>query len=106
MELGLWRDIALVWLALLCFIGLVIPLGVALFAVKGMHVLVDRTPRFMRQLQSYSRTARTHVNTASYRVTEPVIQTHKQGSRFATMLNRILRAGPTQPSPSRGEPRR
>lgn len=90
MELALWRDIAVVWLAFLCFIGMVIPLAVSLFAVKGMHAAVDRTPRLMRQLQGYSRALRNQVNTASQRVAEPVIQTRKQSTRLSTLITRIM----------------
>ena len=91
MELALWRDIALVWLAFLCFIGLIVPLAVSLFAVKGMHALVDRTPRLLRQVQGYSRTLRTQTDKASYRVAEPVIQAQAVSARASTLLDRLLR---------------
>ena len=68
MELALWRDIALVWLAFLCFIGLIIPVAVSIFAVKGMHAAVDRTPRLLRQVQGYSRALRDQTESASGRV--------------------------------------
>jgi hypothetical protein len=102
-ELALWRDIALVWLAFLCFIGLVIPLAVALFAVKGMHVVIDRTPGLLRQVQGYSRVVRTQTAAASRRTAAPLIQVHKQSTRYATLLDRLLRRPPSQ---SRGEPDR
>lgn len=91
MELALWRDIALVWLAFLCLIGLVVPLAVSLFAVKGMHAVVDRTPRLLRQLQGHSRSLRTQVDKASYRVAEPVIQAQGISARASTSLARLLR---------------
>lgn len=90
MELALWRDIALVWLALLCFIGLVIPLAVMLFAVKGMHVAVDRTPRLLRQLQGNTRAIRTQVDAASRRAAEPVLQARKHQTRVATVMDRMF----------------
>lgn len=89
MELALWRDIAVVWLAFLCFIGMIIPLAVSLFAVKGMHAAVDRTPRFMHQLQGYSRALRNQVSAASQRVAEPVIKTRKQSTRLSTLISRL-----------------
>lgn len=91
MELALWRDISLVWLAFLCLIGLLIPLAVSIFAVKGMHAAVDRTPHLLRQVQGYTRAARTKVDVASTQVAEPLIQTHKKSSHLATMLDRIFR---------------
>jgi hypothetical protein len=89
--LALWRDIALVWLAFLCFLGLLLPLAASLFAVKGMHFVVDRTPRIMRQVQGYTRIARTQVDAASEHVAEPLIQAHKTSTRIATLLDRLLR---------------
>ena len=103
MELALWRDIALVWLAFLCFIGLIIPVAVSILAVKGMHVVVDRTPRLMRQVQGYTRAARTQVDQASNRVAEPLIRVHKQSTRLSTVLDRVLRR---PVSPWRGETKR
>lgn len=90
MSLALWRDIALVWLAFLCFIGLIVPLAVAFFAVKGMHVAVDRTPRLLRQVQGYTRALRTQTGAVSYRVSEPVIQAHRRSTRILTFLDRLL----------------
>jgi hypothetical protein len=102
-ELALWRDIALVWLAFLCFLGLIVPLAVSIFAVKGMHAAVDRTPRLLRQVQGYSRALRTQVDAASYHAAAPVIQAHKQSTRISTLLNRLLRR-PAPPSPGEKKP--
>jgi hypothetical protein len=102
--LSLWRDIAIVWLALLCFIGMVLPLVVAVFAVKGMHIAVERTPRLLRQAQVYTRALRTHVDAASYRVADPVIQAQRQSTKISTLLDRLWRR--TEPPFSKGENRR
>jgi hypothetical protein len=90
-SLALWRDIALVWLALLCFIGLIVPLAVAVFAVKGMHAAVDHTPRLLHKAQGYSRALRTHTDATSQRVSEPVIQFRSRSTQVSTFLDRLLR---------------
>lgn len=90
MDLALWRDIAVVWLAILCFIGLVIPLAAMLFVVKGMHAAVNRTPALLRQVQGYSRAVRTQSEAASQRIAAPVVQAHREGTRLTTFLNRLL----------------
>lgn len=90
MELALWRDIAIVWLAILCFIGLIIPLAVSIFVVKGMHAAVDRTPRLLRQAQGYSRAARTQVENVSEQIATPVVKAHAQSTRVATIVDRIF----------------
>jgi hypothetical protein len=92
--LALWRDIALVWLALLCFIGLIIPLAISLLAVKGMHAAVDRTPGLLRQVQGYSRGLRGQVESAGVRVAAPVIRTHKEASRMSTIAERLFKRAP------------
>jgi predicted PurR-regulated permease PerM len=102
-SLALWRDIALIWLALLCFIGLVIPLAVMLFAVKGMHAAVDRTPRLLRQVQGRTRALRSQVDAASYRVSDPVIQMQRRSTHMATVLERLLQR---PVSPGTGEDRK
>jgi hypothetical protein len=79
---------------------MLLPLAASIFVVKGMHFVVDRTPRLLRQVQGYSRTARTQVDAASDYVAAPVIHAHKLSTRYATLLDRLLRR---PPSPWRGE---
>jgi len=98
--LDFWSSVATVWLAFLCFIGLIVVVVASVFAVKGMHVAVDRTPRLMRQAQGYSRTMRTQVDSASKRLVEPVIQAHSRTHNASTVLGRLFRRSKTQ---GRGE---
>jgi hypothetical protein len=89
--LALGRDIAIIWLALLCFIGMIVPLAVSIFAVKGMHAAVSRTPRLLRQVQGHTRKVRIQVDAASYHVAAPVIRVQRQSTRISTFLDRLLR---------------
>lgn len=91
MSLEQWTDLAVIWLSFLCFIGLLIPLAIGFFAVKGMHTAVDRTPRLLRQAQGYSRLMRNKVEDASHRVSEPVIQAHRHSRRYSIVVSRLLR---------------
>jgi hypothetical protein len=88
-ELAFWRDIAVVWLALFCFIGMLIPLAATFFAVKGMHFLVDRTPRLLTKAQGYSRIMRRQTDSASRRVAAPIIGAQRQATRWATWGARL-----------------
>jgi hypothetical protein len=99
-DLAFWRNISVIWLAFLCFLGLLLPLAASLFIVKGMHALVDRTPRLLRQVQGYSRAVRNQVDTASDYVAAPVIQAHKVGTRYTTLLDHLFRR---HRSPWRGD---
>ena len=90
MSLEFWRDIAVVWLALLCFIGMVVPLVLAFFAVKGMHAAVARTPRWLGYLQGYSSTARRYVERGARQAAQPVIRGQRTLTRGETILQRLL----------------
>jgi hypothetical protein len=45
----------------------------------------------LRQAQGYSRALRTHVDAASDRVSEPVIQFQSRSTQVSTFLDRLLR---------------
>lgn len=90
--LDFWRNLAIVWLAFLCMIGMIIPLAASVFAVKGMHVLVDRTPALLGKARSAGRRVRAVTEEGSRRVAEPVIVAGRATTRIAT-LSRRLRGG-------------
>ena len=81
-DLGFWRDLAVIWLALFCFIGLLVPVAIAVFAVKGMHIVIDRTPRYLQMAPDVSRQTRTHVHHAADIVATPVVQGHRRWTHF------------------------
>ncbi len=89
MSIEFWRNLAVVWLALFCFIGLVIPLTVAFFAVKGMHVAVAKTPGLLHQAQDGTRQARLKVDGASRTVAEQVVRARSRLTRIQTRLSRL-----------------
>lgn len=100
--LEVWRDIAVVWLALLCFIGLLLPLAVTFVAVKGMHFAVERTPRLLRQAQGYSRTARNRVDAAAQQTAHQTIRASTAVTRLQSRLTHIFRGGPGAPAKRKG----
>jgi hypothetical protein len=63
-----------------------------LYAVKGMHAAVDRTPHYLRLVQRYSRTMRDSTDRGSRQVAEQVIRSQAAATRFQTRFGRILRA--------------
>ncbi|MCC6167597.1 MAG: hypothetical protein IT329_10250 [Caldilineaceae bacterium] len=89
MSLEFWRNLAVVWLALLCFVGLLLPLAATLFAVKGMHIAVDKTPGLLRQVQNGARQGRLKVDSASRAAAEQVIQARSKLARIETRLARL-----------------
>ncbi len=95
MELAFWRDLAVVWLSLLCFIGMIIPLAIIFYAVKGMHVAIDRTPRLMNRAQGYSRFMRQQTDSASRAVAAPFITVQRQAARWSTFGARLAGRRPS-----------
>lgn len=89
MTLDFWRDLAIVWLAFLCLIGMVIPLAVSIFAVKGMHILVDRSPTLLAKARGVSRRVRSVSEEGSRRVVEPVVAARRTTTRITTVVDRL-----------------
>lgn len=94
MDLAFWRDISLIWLSLICFVALVIPLGIAYFAVKGINALSARVPPLLHQAQELSHTVRTRTESASLQVATPVIRTRRQATRLTTALRALWPRSP------------
>lgn len=91
MTLEFWRNLSVIWLALLCMIGMAIPLAVSVFAVKGMHILVDRTPALLGKGRQASAQMRSLAARGSDRVAAPVIAAHRTTTRVGAVLQRLAR---------------
>ncbi|HMN29809.1 MAG TPA: hypothetical protein PKE45_16780 [Caldilineaceae bacterium] len=89
MSLAFWRDISVIWLSLLCFIGLIVPLTTIYFAVRGMNRAHMATLSGLRRAQGYSRTIRQGSEELSQRIATPVIKTQRQPTRLQTTLRRL-----------------
>lgn len=89
MNLALWRDISIVWLSLFCFIGLLIPIALLYFVVRGMNAAQVRILPLFRQAQGYSQRARQQSETLTNRVAEPIIQVNKRAAKMRTVLRRF-----------------
>jgi len=88
-SLALWRDISAVWLLLLCFIGMLIPLAASFFAVWGMHKALERARTALTAAQSVSSTVRDKAGTASEQVVRPVIGAQRLAARASESI-RVL----------------
>jgi hypothetical protein len=106
MTLAQLRDISVVWLSLLCFIGMLIPLAVTYFAVRGMNHVLDKTPGAMRRAQGISRAARDRTLAVSNQVAEPLIRTQGAVVRTQATARAILadEPKPSSSTESRHEP--
>jgi hypothetical protein len=90
MTLDFWRDVSVVWLSLLCLIGLVIPLAVLYFAVRGLNRAHYATIALLRRGQRYSHSARLQSEELSERISGPLIHLNRQATRLRTALQQLL----------------
>lgn len=89
MTLELWRNLAVVWLALLCLIGMVIQLAISIFAVKGIHVVVDKLPGLLGAAKNASSRMRTATDEGSRRVVAPIVELQSRATRITTVAKRL-----------------
>ena len=106
MTLSQLADISVVWLSLLCFIGMLIPLAVTYFAIRGMNQVLGKTPGYLRRAQGFSRAARNRTLAVSNQVAEPMIRTQGAAVKAQTTVRTILTDEPKPSSTmeSRNEP--
>ena len=90
MSLALWRDIAVVWLALFCFIGMVVPLAIAFFAVKGFGIVLDRTPELLGKVRGVSRRVRDQSDAGSRQVVARIEAAQRRVQTVAGAVRRPL----------------
>jgi hypothetical protein len=96
MEVTFWRDLAVVWLALFCFIGLLIPLALLYFTVRGVNALHGLLYRLAQQGQGLSGQARRQVTQVSAQVDEQAVRIQGQTRRVEALVRKVL------PSSDRG----
>jgi hypothetical protein len=89
MNLALWRDISIVWLSLLCFVGLLIPLAALYFGVRGINMGLARLRLAFQMGQKYSRLLRSQSEVLSQKIGEPIIRTQKQVAWLRTTLRSL-----------------
>jgi hypothetical protein len=94
MDLAFWRDLSLIWLSLLCFVGLIIPLGIFYFAVKGLGIALDKVAPVLHKGQNLSRQLRLKTDTISQKVVTPVLRTGRETTK-AKVTFRTLWSGLT-----------
>ncbi len=87
--LAFWRDVSVIWLSLFCFVGLLPPLVIGYFLVRGMGWVLRKSDWLFDKAQGYSHQGRAIVDDASQRAVAPVIAAQKQGTKFETTLRRL-----------------
>ncbi|MGC9335123.1 MAG: hypothetical protein ACP5JJ_13305 [Anaerolineae bacterium] len=95
MDLGVWRDISLLWLILLTFVA-VLPVGIVLFyAIKGMRRLRQLARHYLPIVQDKAGLVATKSEEISQKVAEPIIKTYARTAQVNTMAKSIWRRNRT-----------
>jgi hypothetical protein len=90
MDLGVWRDISLMWLIFLTFIA-VLPFGVIFyFAVRGMRRLRQLAKQYLPVAQEKAAQVADITEQASQKVTNPWIQAQARAAEVNGMMTAIL----------------
>lgn len=87
MSLQFWANISAVWLALLCFIGTIIPVVVTYFAIRGMHAVLGKSRTALETAQDYSDKVRSKTDSISQRVARPMIRVESEVAK----ANKVIR---------------
>ena len=103
MELAVWRDIAIVFLAIESVVLVMIVLVAVYFAVRGLNATQTRLPDYLYKAQEISHMVRSRTEDASNRVGEPLLRGRRQTTRAGAILQALVpgRAAPaaaTKPS--------
>jgi hypothetical protein len=93
MDVTFWRDLAVVWLALFCFIGLLIPIALFYFAVRGINALHGLVYQLTKQGQGVSGQARRQVTQVSARVDEQAVRLQGRFRRGEEVVRRLMPGG-------------
>ena len=93
--LAFWRDLSIIWLSLFCFVGLLPPLVIGYFLMRGMRWVLRKSDWLFDKAQGYTHQGRTIVDDASQRAVAPVIAAQKQATKFETVLRRLWPFGHT-----------
>ena len=88
--LEFWANISAVWLALLCFIGLLIPLAAAYFAIRVHELRLGQIPRrFRRSARLLTHNAPARVDSLSQKIAKPVIKVESEVAKAEEVMRTL-----------------
>ena len=89
MGLEFWANISTVWLGLLFFVGGLIPLVAAFYAIRGMHMALGKSRSVMQTAQTYSGLMRKKADAISEKVAEPLIEAEAKAAQIETTIRNL-----------------
>jgi len=88
--MAFWRDLSILWLSLFCFVGMVIPLVILYYAVRGMNALHEKSYHLLCRLQTASSNVPRQAEQISTQISEPVVQLQKRVKRAESFLHTLF----------------
>ncbi|MBV7329725.1 hypothetical protein KFU94_16060 [Chloroflexi bacterium TSY] len=82
MWLDFWRNLAVLWLAILCFIALLVPIVVLFFGVRAMNSAHGKTEKLLASLLNRTKTVHGQIDMASIQVKKPILRTQQKAAEF------------------------
>ena len=89
LSLAIWRDVSLIWLSLLCLIGLAVPLALAYLAVRGMDAALKKAGQGMQKAQGYSKIAREQTERLCAQARTPAVRVHRKVAYWRRVVNAL-----------------
>lgn len=81
MTLASWRDLSIIWLALLAFIFSLVPAVISFFMVKGMLVLNRKLREIFPKVYGYFRKADQITDQVSRKIIAPIVVAHEKSAQ-------------------------
>lgn len=81
MTLANWRDLSIIWLALLALIFSLVPAAISFLMVKGMLALNRKLREFFPKIYGYCRKADQITDQVSRKIVAPVIVAHEKSAQ-------------------------
>ena len=86
MSLSTWADIATVFLAIQCFVIMLVPLVATFFLVRGVNMVGGLLPEYLTKAQGVTRTVRNRTVETSVQVTEPLLRFRREQTRMESAV--------------------
>lgn len=97
-DLAFWRNIALVFLLIQLFVGVLLAVALSYVLVRLTSILQGHTERAARKAQAITRTVAEQTDVYSRKAIEPVIAVRSKSARVSRTVRTLLGREPTRGS--------
>ncbi len=91
MDISVGRDIALIWLSLFCAVGLLVPIGLLYFAIRGINFAQTKSVELLQMGQTQAKRIHHETERISDRAIQPVLSAQSRVAQAKATVKRITR---------------